>query len=422
MNFVHFSTNDTGGAGNAAYTLHKNLTELGHQSILFVSKKNTKDIKVVQISNFFFLYLLKFLYKVIKYLNIFKKNYYFHDIGFTTIVSFNKIRELINFKPDFIFIHSISNFINLKLIYKVQKYFNVPVFWLLMDMAPFTGGCHFSWGCGNYLISCKNCPAINLFFFKNLAEKNLKLKSIYLKKMKINIISHSKFLMKQSIHSKLFSNLNNYYMPLGINENIFKPTEDKNYKRLTNNLNIDGKIILFSTSNIMEERKGFKYLIKSLTDIDLNNPIGKNLTLLTFGFLDEKIEFNKIKHYHYPYTLNLEKRVEIYNLADFFISTSIEDSGPTTITEAMMCGVPVISFNTGDAVEYVINGFNGYKVKVKDSIDLRNKITEIFSLNSDQLIKLSKNARSFAEENLSQKKQLQLLDKIIFNKNNYEKI
>ena len=61
MNFIHFSTNDTGGAGNAAYTLHKNLTELGHQSILFVSKKNTKDIKVVQISNFFFLYLLKFL-------------------------------------------------------------------------------------------------------------------------------------------------------------------------------------------------------------------------------------------------------------------------------------------------------------------------------------------------------------------------
>ena len=78
-------------------------------------------------------------------------------------------------------------------------------------------------------------------------------------------------------------------MPLGINENIFKPLADKNYKRLTNKLNIDGKIILFSTSNIMEERKGFKYLIKSLTDIDLNNPIGKNLTLLTFGFLDEKI-------------------------------------------------------------------------------------------------------------------------------------
>ena len=135
-----------------------------------------------------------------------------------------------------------------------------------------------------------------------------------------------------------------------------------------------------------------------------------------------EIEFNKIKHYHYPYTLNLDKRVEIYNLADFFISTSIEDSGPTTITEAMMCGVPVISFNTGDAVEYVINGFNGYKVKVKDTIDLRNKITEIFSLNSEQLINLSKNARRFAEENLSQKKQLQLLDKIIFNKNNYEKI
>jgi glycosyltransferase involved in cell wall biosynthesis len=421
MNFVHFSTNDTGGAGNAAYTLHKNLTELGHESILFVSKKSTKDIKVVQISNFFFLYLLKFLYKVIKYLNVFKKNYYFHDNRLTTIISLYKIKKLLKFKPDFIFIHSISNFISLKLIYKVQKYFNAPLFWLLMDMAPFTGGCHFSWGCDNYLISCKKCPAINIFFLKNLAEKNLKFKSIYLKKMKINIISTSKFLMKQSSHSKLFSNLNNYYIPLGINENIFKPTEDKNYKRLTNNLKIDGKIILFSTSDIMEERKGFKYLLKSLIDIDLNNLISKNLTLLTFGFLNKKIEFNNIKHYHYPYTLNLDKRIEIYNLADFFISTSIEDSGPTTIIEAMMCGVPVISFNTGNAVDYVINGFNGYKVRLKDSVDLRNKITKIFSLNSDELLNLSKNARIFSVENLSQKKQIQLLEKIILNKNNDEK-
>jgi hypothetical protein len=42
-------------------------------------------------------------------------------------------------------------------------------------------------------------------------------------------------------------------------------------------------------------------------------------------------------------------------------------------------------------------------------------------LNSDQLLNLSKNARIFSVENLSQKKQIQLLEKIILNNNNDEK-
>ena len=276
MNFVHFSTNDTGGAGNGAYVLHKNLINAGHKSILFVSKKNTSDETVVQLSNFFLLYFSKFIYKVIKYLNIFKKDYYFYDIGLITTFSLKKIVKFLKNKPDFIFLHSISNFINLKLIYRFHRYLNVPVYWFLMDMAPFTGGCHFSWGCNNYLNNCEKCPAINSFFIKKLAQKNLEYKKNYLNKIKINIISHSKFLMKQSISSKLFSKINNYYMPLGLDENFFKPSINKNSLRIVNNLKIDQKVILFSTSNIMEKRKGFNYLFKSLTEIDSNYLISKN--------------------------------------------------------------------------------------------------------------------------------------------------
>jgi glycosyltransferase involved in cell wall biosynthesis len=416
MNFIHFSTNDSGGAGNAAYTLHKNLIDAGHHSILFVSKKNTSDKTVFQLSNIFLLYLLKFLYKVTKYLNIFKKDYYFHDIGLVTAISFNEIIKLVKFRPDFIFLHSITNFISLKLIYKLHKYFNVPVFWFLMDMAPFTGGCHFSWGCNNYLTNCKKCPAISYFFLKFLAKKNFEYKLIYLKRMRVNIISHSKFLMKQSISSKLFFNHKNYYMPLGIDENIFRPVLDKNKIKLANNIKINKRVILFSTSNIMEKRKGFQYLLKALIDIDLNDAISKNLILLTFGVFDKVLKFNNIEHYHFPYTANLEERIKIYNLADVFISTSIEDSGPTTITEAMLCGTPVIAFNTGDAIEYVINDYNGYKVELKDITDLKNKIHKIFSLNFSDLKMLSNNARIYSSINLSKKKQLEFLEKIIFDK------
>ena len=131
----------------------------------------------------------------------------------------------------------------------------------------------------------------------------------------------------------------------------------------------------------------------------------------------KKIEFNHIKHYHFPYTIDVKKRVEIYNLADIFVSTSIEDSGPTTITEAMLCGKPVVAFDTGDATEYVINCYNGYKVKLKDINDLKNKIIKIFSLDFSELQVLSNNARIYALNNLNKKKQLEIINEIIFNKN-----
>ena len=418
MNFIHFSTSDTGGAGNAAYTLHKNLIENGHNSILFVSNKNTLDGTVVQISNIFLLYLLKIFYKISHYIKIFKKNYYFHNSKLVTILSSKKIIKLLEFRPDFIIIHSISNFVSLKLIYKIYKHFNVPVFWFLMDMAPFTGGCHFSWGCNNYSNDCGNCPAINYFFLKSLAKKNLKYKKKYLKKININIISISEFLLKQSIYSELFFGLKSSYMPLGINDNIFKPVIEKKSIRLLNKVPIDKKIILFSTSDIMEKRKGFDYLLKSLVNIEINkNLFSKELILITFGVLKKEINFKNIKHIHFPYEASVQKRVEIYNLADIFICTSIEDSGPSTLTEVMSCGIPVVAFDTGDAQKYIVNDHNGYKVRLKDVTDLENKIFKIFSLKKAEIDLFSKNSRNFVLSNLNKDKQLKIFKDIILSKN-----
>jgi glycosyltransferase involved in cell wall biosynthesis len=207
-------------------------------------------------------------------------------------------------------------------------------------------------------------------------------------------------------------------MPLGINDNIFKPVIEKKSIRLLNKVPIDKKIILFSTSDIMEKRKGFDYLLKSLVNIEINkNLFSKELILITFGVLNKEINFKNIRHMHFPYTASVEKRVEIYNLADIFICTSIEDSGPSTLTEVMSCGIPVVAFDTGDAQKYIVNDHNGYKVRLKDVTDLENKIYKIFSLKKAEIDLFSKNSRNFVQSNLNKDKQLKIFKDIILSKN-----
>ena len=136
----------------------------------------------------------------------------------------------------------------------------------------------------------------------------------------------------------------------------------------------------------------------------------KNLNINIYSVLcrnlRKKKKFKNIKHIHFPYEASVQKRVEIYNLADIFICTSIEDSGPSTLTEVMSCGIPVVAFDTGDAQKYIVNNYNGYKVRLKDVTDLENKIFKIFSLKKAEIDLFSKNSRNFVLNNLNKDKQL----------------
>ena len=52
-------------------------------------------------------------------------------------------------------------------------------------------------------------------------------------------------------------------------------------------------------------------------------------------------------------TNNIKELVEIYSVADVFVNPTLEDNFPTTNLEALACGVPVITFNTGGSIESI---------------------------------------------------------------------
>jgi len=95
----------------------------------------------------------------------------------------------------------------------------------------------------------------------------------------------------------------------------------------------------------------------------------------------------------YPELINLIKQKKITNLlnvsreeivdyfqdADVLLSTSIAETFGVTICEAMMCGVPVVSTNSGGFDEMYIEGVNGMKCSIGDFKGIAKSLEMIYS-------------------------------------------
>lgn len=52
-------------------------------------------------------------------------------------------------------------------------------------------------------------------------------------------------------------------------------------------------------------------------------------------------------------TQNVQELVDYYSMADLFLNLTYEDNFPTTNIEALACGTPVLTYDTGGSVEAV---------------------------------------------------------------------
>jgi len=75
-------------------------------------------------------------------------------------------------------------------------------------------------------------------------------------------------------------------------------------------------------------------------------------------------------------THNAEELAKIYSAADVFVNPTLEDNFPTTNLEALACGTPVITFNTGGSPE-CIDESCGVVVEKGELGELRNVLAKI---------------------------------------------
>lgn len=414
---LHLATKDTGGAGFASVNLNNIFIENGYISYLVVKKRSKNDVSRVisiktnllnEISN----YKSKIINKLYRTFPFIKKvgydqKYCFFNPYETNLKNeANNILELISFKPDIIFLHWVSNFINAKTISELSILTKAKIFWIMMDDSPITGGCHYPWNCEGYKKNCSGCPAILNKSTQQIAELNLNFKKKYLPK-NINFIacSESDF---QRAKSSILKKEGVFKILLPIDSNKFVKGS-KLKARQVFDLNLSKKIILYGSLDFKEIRKGGDYFLKAINRLEYNlkakGEILSNYIILIAGDCgsDVKSLFQNSISLKVVFAGRLDENglINAYQAADVFVSASLEDSGPLMINQAIMCGTPVVAFKIGVANDLIINNKTGYLADIYDFNQLSDGIFNVLNASSSEWETLSNNCRKLAIESFS---------------------
>jgi glycosyltransferase involved in cell wall biosynthesis len=148
-------------------------------------------------------------------------------------------------------------------------------------------------------------------------------------------------------------------------------------------------------------RKGIRFLIQAFKNIAARYDY---VRMLIVGDGNEKASLEQLVR-----SLNLQEKItftgpilhdkvlEYYQKADIFTLPSHNEGMSNTMLEALACGLPIITTDTGGTKELVEDGKNGFIVRMKDSYDLAEKI-EKFLLDKSLIEKMGQESRLRAEK------------------------
>lgn len=364
MKIVQINLGLYGSTGQIMLAIKKRLEENGDKSILVYPelpinlKKNSDDILIKgtlsRKAN-------HFLEKITGYQGCFSI--------FKTMWTVHKIYKQ---KPDIIHLHNIHKMnLNLWIFFRFIKRKNIKVVWTLHDCWAFTGQCpYFTMvKCKKWKKGCYECPQYRKYpaTYFDRTNKMWKLKKKWFSEIeKLTIVTPSIWLKKLVQESYL----KNYPVKViynGIDTKIFRPIKSS----FRHKYNIkENEYIVLGVAFDWGPRKGLDVFVK------LSQILDEKFKIVLVG-TNEKIDKllpKSIISIHR--TQSQEELAKIYTAADVFVNPTREEVLGMVNIEALACGTPVITFNTGGSPE-CIDYKCGMVIHNEDIEKLINSIIDI---------------------------------------------
>jgi glycosyltransferase involved in cell wall biosynthesis len=410
------STGDVNGAYEAMYKVAHIMKNMGHEVVMCVKQK-TKNEDFIKTYKFqtsskiqkglITRIITKIKNKLVpvqlpRTINTDRKYSFLSKDELTENIHVESLLKTIGFTPDFIFTGMTIDFLNSTDLLDIYNATKAKIYNITVDMNHFTGGCHFSWGCEGYIRGCdENCPAITKEDEKVTAKNNFDRKYSNAQKANFQIIAGSGLTLEQAKKSKIYKDQKTIYNINSLIDTTLLNDRNKSIAKQIFSLSNECFYILTGAQNMEDPRKGFSYLLEALEILDKELPMeqkDKIVLLVVSNSVNEEFKRVTFKKQKIDYIKDYRLLSLLYQAADIFINSSIEDSGPMMVSEALACGTPVVGFDTGVVMNMVIDDYNGYKAPLKDSRKLAEGIRKIFEMNKDSYKTFSKNAVRQVEE------------------------
>ncbi len=317
----------------------------------------------------------------------------FGNWGFNShIATKNIISNLNKIKPDIVHLHNIHGHdCNLEKLFKYFKSSNTKVIWTFHDCWAFTGYCmHFVIDkCDKWKTQCEKCPQKKPYswIFDNSKKLHNKKKKLFTD-VDLTVVTPSKWLAKLTKESFLKS-ANIKVINNGIELSLFKPTKSDFRKKHS----INDKHIVLGIAFGWGYKKGLDVFI------ELSKRLDENYQIVLVGTNDDTDRLLPDNIISIHRTQDQSELAEIYSAADVFVNPTRQDTFPTVNIEALACGTPIVTFNTGGSPE-IIDKTCGISVEPEDIETLIENIEKVCSQKPFSKESCTERAQKFSRHNM----------------------
>ncbi len=348
-----------GGTGRVCYGISQALTENNIENYTLFSSGNSQNPYEIKYTSDFRRKINALISKVLG-------NY-----GFNSHLMTKKlISHLKKLKPDIVHLHNLhAHNVNLKMLFSYfKKNPQIKLFWTFHDCWSFTGYCpHFDMvGCEKWKASCGECPQKKQYsWFFDKSKKLYKRKKELFTGLNLTIITPSKWLANIAKQT-FFKDYEIKVINNGVDLNVFKLTES-NFRE---SYKLQGKHIVLGVADGWNERKGLDVFIS------LSKCLSNDYQIVLVGTddkIDELLPENIISIHK---THNAQELAKIYTASDVFVNCTREETFGLVNIEALACGTPVVTFNTGGCPE-CIDDSCGVVVAKNDIEEAKKEIVRI---------------------------------------------
>ena len=281
----------------------------------------------------------------------------------------DQIREI---DPDVIGMHNLHGYyLNVEVLFHYLKEVQKPVVWTFHDCWPFTGHCAYydRVNCQKWKTECHSCPQKKRYpasYVLDNSRKNFRQKrELFTGLENLTIVTPSHWL-KNEVELSFLQEYPVKVIHNGIDLETFQPGTEHLPDAVKN---IKKKIVL-GVASVWDVRKGlqeFKKLVPLLDD---------EYQIVLVGLSEEQIGNLPKEILGIARTENVQQLASLYSVAEAFVNPTLSDNFPTTNIEALACGTPVITYNTGGSPE-AVDERTGFVTKQLDLDGVLSSLKEI---------------------------------------------
>lgn len=255
------------------------------------------------------------------------------------------IRKIHKINPNVVQLHNIhDHWLNYKILFKYLNTTDIKVVWTFHDCWAFTGHCfHFvTKGCERWKSRCFDCPLQKEYpkSYLDRSSENFELKKrLFEANKNLTVVACSEW-MANMVRQSFLKNKRIVVIHNGIDLDTFKPCKSKPN---------DGIFRVLAVSNVWNKEKGYYDILK------LRSLLPSEYEITIVGLTTDQLKQLPQGIKGIQRTQNVQELIDIYSISDVLINPTYADTFPTINIEALSCGTPVVTYNTGGSPEIIDN-------------------------------------------------------------------